>query len=493
MASRPSALFIGLLWVSTALHGTASAATWTDQFPRLAELASNGVEVSALVERLDNGRPLAAVDARKQLIPASVSKLYVARAALESFGADHRFVTRLVSNGPIEEGVLRGDVIFAAGGDPALGTSDLREMVTQIEPLNVHRISGDLIIDDALFGDLGCEIKDRCDARTESAHAFDGALSAAGIDYGTVEVVIYPAAQAGKEARVVVLPQGVEGFALHGAIKTVEAGDLSRIGLTRTTDASGTHHLHLSGNIAADHRPLRRSRSIVDPARHTGAVLRALLTRAGISVDGEVRVQREGKERTAPHELARHYSEPMAAQLHTMMQYSNNFMADVLTLQVARRTEEQPRLSEAADHLLAPLRGSASAGNEEPAPQLDSGSGLSLGSRVSARDLVGLLRNSYQSPALFPAFLGTLPVPMYSHNSQLDYDDSNWKTRLAAKTGWLSEPVGVRSLAGYLRLKDGEWAAFAIILNGTASSPRLPRNRTLGAIRADMRELLADH
>lgn len=484
---------LGLLCLAVISVEQAPAATWSDHFPRLAALADDGVEVSALVEHLETGRPLAAVDARKRLIPASVSKLYVVRAALESLGADHRFVTRLLSDGTVEDGVLRGDLIFAASGDPALSTSDLRDMVARLEVRDITRIAGDIVIDDTLFGSLSCEIKDRCEARTESAHAFDGALSAAGIDYGTVEVAIYPATQAGAPARIVVLPRGIEGFALHGAIKTGAAGSLTRIGLTRSTDEEGMHHLHLSGEIPVDHRPLRRSRSIVDPARHTGEVLRALLMRAGVRLDGAVRVLREEDDKKVLQELVRHYSDPLAAQLHTMMQYSNNYMADLLTLHVARRSAGESRLSEAADQLLTALPRDPAPEDTAPLPELDSGSGLSIGSRVSARDMVRLLRDSYQAHALFPAFLGTLPVPMYSHNGQLDYDNLDWQTRLAAKTGWLSEPVGVRSLAGYLRLKDGSWAAFAVILNGTAASPHLPRQRTLGAMRADIRELLASH
>lgn len=484
---------LGLLCLGVVTAEHAAAATWSDHFPRLAALVDNGVEVSALVERLDTGRPLAAVDARKRLIPASVSKLYVVRAALETLGADHRFITRLLSDGTVEDGVLRGNLILAASGDPALATSDLRDMVAKLQARDITQIAGDIVIDDTLFGSLSCEIKDRCEARTESAHAFDGALSAAGIDYATVEIAIYPGTQSGANARIVVLPSGIEGFALHGAIKTGEAGSLTRIGLTRSTDAQGKHHLHLSGAIPLDHRPLRRSRSIVDPAQHTGEVLRALLSHADIRLDGTVRVQREDAGRQTSHELARHYSVPLAAQLHTMMQYSNNYMADLLTLHVARRSAKESRLSEAADWLLTPLHQDPSPQDPDPSLKLDSGSGLSIGSRVSARDLVRLLRDSYHAPALFPAFLGTLPVPMYSHNGQLNYDDADWQTRLAAKTGWLSEPVGVRSLAGYMRLKDGGWAAFAVILNGTTASPHLPRQRTLGAMRADIRELLASH
>ncbi|MHA7834668.1 MAG: D-alanyl-D-alanine carboxypeptidase/D-alanyl-D-alanine endopeptidase [Algiphilus sp.] len=471
----------------------AQGTSWSAQFPRLAALAESGVRVSALVEDLDTGRPLAAVDAASRLIPASVSKLYVARAALDQLGADHRFITRLLASGALDGTTLRGDLILRASGDPTLSSQDLRAMVAEVDAYGITQVTGDLIVEDTLFGAIACEIKDRCDAHKESAHAFDGALSAAGIDYGTVEVVVYPGQRTGQPARVVVMPNGVAGFKQDGHIETVSAGGLTRLGITRSTDEEGLHHLHLNGEIAVDHRPVRRSRSIVHPARHTAQVLRALLEQAGIGIGGEVRVTHSVTAAKPREELARHYGDTLATQLHAMMQYSNNYIADLLTLHVAQRDAAPERLSQAADHLLLPPREDALAAEDAPPgmPVLNSGSGLSVDSRLSARDLVDLLRDSYHSAALFPTFVGTLPVPLYSRNSQLNFDDINWRTRLAAKTGWLSEPVGVRALAGYFRLQDGGWAAFAILLNGTPESPRLPRSTTLGALRADMRELLA--
>ncbi|WP_425401152.1 D-alanyl-D-alanine carboxypeptidase/D-alanyl-D-alanine endopeptidase [Algiphilus sp.] len=495
MRSASVAWILALCLTALPKVAPAQSATWSDHFPRLAALAASGVPVSALVEDLDSGRPLAAVDAAQRLIPASVSKLFVARAALQYLGADHRFVTRLVATGELEKGQLRGDLIFSSGGDPSLSSKDLRAMVAELSALGITGIAGDLVVEDAVFGAIACEIKDRCDAHEESAHAFDGALSGAGIDYGTVEVVVHPARRAGQPARVVVMPPGVAGFPLHGRIETVAAGEPTRLGVTRSTDSEGLHHLHLSGRIALDHRPVRRSRSIVHPARHTAQVLYALLIQAGITVEGEARVTHKAAATEARQELTRHYGESLATQLHSMMQFSNNYMADLLTLHVARLRTDRAPLSEAADLLLTPLTRARESSGDAAAdtPILNSGSGLSVDSRLSARDLVDLLRSSYQAAALFPAFVGTLPVPLYSRNGQLKFDDGNWQTRLAAKTGWLSEPVGVRALAGYLRLRDGGWAAFAILVNGTPESPHLARQSTLSAIHADMRDLLARH
>jgi len=42
-----------------------------------------------------------------------------------------------------------------------------------------------------------------------------------------------------------------------------------------------------------------------------------------------------------------------------------------------------------------------------------------------------------------------------------------WMDAIAAKTGSLDEPHSVFALAGYARLTDGHWGAFAVLINGS--------------------------
>lgn len=66
-------------------------------FSRLAELTDRGFLVGAEARLLGSGERLGAIEPERQLSPASVSKIYVAAAALERFGPQHRFTSRLVS------------------------------------------------------------------------------------------------------------------------------------------------------------------------------------------------------------------------------------------------------------------------------------------------------------------------------------------------------------------------------------------------------------
>ena len=121
---------------------------------------------------------------------------------------------------------------------------------------------------------------------------------------------------------------------------------------------------------------------------------------------------------------------------------------------------------------------------------LDSGSGLAVSNELSARDVVALLGYMYRQNALFPAFYGSLPVPLSAPSRTLKQGNFDWLTRLTAKTGTLSEPVTVRSLAGYFRLADGGFGAFAFIINGTADNPALTYRQTVTAYQTDMEAIL---
>ena len=58
------------------------------------------------------------LNADKLFAPASVTKCFSVAAALDAFGADHRFETPVVRRGDVDEqGVLKGDLILVAVGD----------------------------------------------------------------------------------------------------------------------------------------------------------------------------------------------------------------------------------------------------------------------------------------------------------------------------------------------------------------------------------------
>ena len=101
-------------------------------------------------------------NAATSLMPASNAKLYTTGAALDLLGPDFRYETKIYSDGPIEDGVLRGNLFIRGSGDPTIGeryaegdpSEVLENWALALRNLGIKQIEGDIIGDDDLFDDL---------------------------------------------------------------------------------------------------------------------------------------------------------------------------------------------------------------------------------------------------------------------------------------------------------------------------------------------------
>ena len=120
---------------------------------------------SVRVWDLDSGAQVYGRNIHKLLAPASNEKLVTSAAALELWGADHRFKTELYGGAaaPDADGVLHGGLFLKGYGDPTLSdqsyqkhvlhftTSDMSHFVAAIKALGVTRVAGRIVGDDGSF------------------------------------------------------------------------------------------------------------------------------------------------------------------------------------------------------------------------------------------------------------------------------------------------------------------------------------------------------
>ena len=76
--------------------------------------------VALVVRDLADSRPLFAHQPDRPYNPASVMKLVTTFAALELLGPDYRWKTFAYLDGPLDAGVLRGNLVLKGGGDPKI-------------------------------------------------------------------------------------------------------------------------------------------------------------------------------------------------------------------------------------------------------------------------------------------------------------------------------------------------------------------------------------
>ncbi|MGH8461886.1 MAG: D-alanyl-D-alanine carboxypeptidase/D-alanyl-D-alanine endopeptidase [Stenotrophobium sp.] len=476
--------------VSAALLSASALATPSANWSSLAHLQEKGASVTALAVDLGSGETLASINPDTRLTPASVTKLVTAAAALDHWPADKTFVTRLYAAGPYANGRLDHDLILAGAGDPSLDDQGLWSLATQFKGTGITVVNGNLVVQEGPFGPVGCETEDRCKALKLSDTAYNAPLSSIGVDFGNWCVEIRPT--------LIDAPAQVRGcglarlpIAVNGSITTVASSRGPSFWVERITDGSGDS-LRVGGNVP-DSGPVRVYRAMSSPATGTGQVFGEMLREIGVSITGSI-VVRSGPTPDTAIELANFEGMSLRSQLWGMLRNSNNYIADVLTLNMASNSQHSaPSLADAGRSLAsfvsytAAGRGSQS----KSAPILLSGSGLTPENLISARDLVTLLNHEYRDTRNFPAFYAGLVVPRQAPFLFLRMGNADWLDRVALKTGTLEDPHSVLGLAGYLRRKDGGFIAFALIVNGNQRRHHIPLYESMEAARTDIQDMLA--
>ena len=110
--------------------------------------------ISILVRDLKTGREIYSHRPTHATIPASTMKVVTTATALEIFGADYRYETKIEHDGSIsQEGVLNGNIYIVGSGDPTLGSTKMgdKDFLTKwtdaIRQAGITRINGSIIAD----------------------------------------------------------------------------------------------------------------------------------------------------------------------------------------------------------------------------------------------------------------------------------------------------------------------------------------------------------
>jgi D-alanyl-D-alanine carboxypeptidase/D-alanyl-D-alanine-endopeptidase (penicillin-binding protein 4) len=83
---------------------------------------------------------------RVPLPAASLTKIATSLAALKTWGANHQFETLISATGPIQNGVLQGDLIVTGGGDPLFVWQEAIALGNSLNQLGISRVTGNLVV-----------------------------------------------------------------------------------------------------------------------------------------------------------------------------------------------------------------------------------------------------------------------------------------------------------------------------------------------------------
>ena len=458
-------------------------------FGNLAELSKQGFLISAEARLLGTGdapgETLGSLTPERQLTPASVTKVYTAAAALDAWGPQHRFTTELVSTArPGSDGTLAGDLVMVGGGDPSLTSEDLWRLAQRLHQAGVRRVTGRLVVSQWRFGPVTCRTIDRCTARERSDNAYSALLTSAGVNYGSWCVQVAPGAVGGP-ARITGCNSQAPLFAVNNRVTTQGANAGTSLQATRVNGAEG-ETLTVSGQISSNALPREVYRASADPAAQTAATLNAMLARSGILVEGGVATSSEAPPGGA-RRLAAVDGKPLQEILLRMLNYSNNYMADVLALDLV----EGPRVE--LDQAGAALEAFVARVPGHGEVTLESGSGLTTGNKISARGGNALLEYMFERADLFPVFNAGLQAPTNGPMRFIRRGSPTFQSHVTLKTGTLNQPVAVRAVTGYFRTASHRFGVFTVLVNGTANTPYISWARVLDLVSLDLDRMIANH
>ncbi len=431
-------------------------------------------EWGVLAISLDRGDTLVSINASTPLVPASNVKLLTTAAALHYLGADFRYRTFLMSDGPVVDGVLQGDLVLYGTGDPALSwrfsesrTATLEALADSLVALGITKVEGGVVGDASYFSGAGrhpdWDPRDRDDW-------FAAPATALSFNENVVTLRVIPG-DSGNQPSIRTIPSGaLAGVPVINRSTMVAAGGDRSLRVGRPEVESP---ITVIGEIRRGSRDQWRLVTVDDPPRYAAAMLERALSERGIEVSGPTRTEFDagrsvvsGRPEWDMHRtvrtLAVHRSPELLDLLMVTNQESHNLYAELILKTLGRLVEGDGSFeggSRAVTRFLVDVVGTSPAD-----VHLVDGSGLSRTNLVSPGAFVSAL--AYMSRTdQWEALWASLPEA--GHGGRLRrMDRSPAASNLRAKTGTLTN---VSALSGQLTTLEGERVAFSILQNGVPS------------------------
>src|SRR6056297_2300178 len=283
------------------------------QAEALIDAANLGGEVDFAVMDVKTGVLLESRGAPAGLPPASVTKALTALYALDSLGAGYRFATRLVATGPLENGVLKGDLVLAGGGDPTLDTNALAQMASDLKDAGVREVRGAFKV----WG--GALPYERVIDPTQPEHVgYNPSVSGLNLNFNRVH---FEWARDGRDYEIT-LDARTARYRPDVGMSRVRVSARSHPVYTYEGPDDWTVARAALGEGGARWLPVRR------PALYAGDVFRTLARAQGVRLPEPAEVGILPKAVV----LARHDSDALRVILGDMMEYSTNLTAEVCGL-----------------------------------------------------------------------------------------------------------------------------------------------------------------
>jgi D-alanyl-D-alanine carboxypeptidase/D-alanyl-D-alanine-endopeptidase (penicillin-binding protein 4) len=426
---------LAALALCLAVASPAEAAAPSSAAPLIARLGFAKGDLGFILADVQSGKILESQSADQSFMPASVTKLATAYAAVKILGADYRFTTALFRRG--------NDIYLRGGGDPVLSANDLQKLAMQLQANRPDGRGGRFFFDDTLMSALP-----EVSASQPIATPYNAGFGALNVDFNRIEVVWsksadgVPIFQARSIADGLILPCDWIAFAPAeealppGAPFVYDgAGDLERWRYAGRLSAQGNTFLPV------------RSTSL-----QTALVFRQLALANGIALPSP----EPGHVPANAVEIAIVQSPSLSEILGGLLRYSNNMEAELIGLAASRQLTGKALTLRESSAALSQWLTRQAAGTDWRGLRLENHSGLSPDNRISPDQMLALLQLIAAEPALMAV------LPQRDDDGDIAEPSAKSASRpITSKTGTMDY---ARALAGFFPARDGRLLAFAIFV-----------------------------
>jgi serine-type D-Ala-D-Ala carboxypeptidase/endopeptidase (penicillin-binding protein 4) len=436
------------------------------------------------------GEDIYAVHADDKINPASNVKLVSTATVLDLLGPSWRYSTRLFGPALDGAGVARGNLYLRGNADPTFSTSNLEELARAAAGTGLKRVEGDVLLSEHMLRDTlsspRIAIKVRAGARPNQPPTVTFEPN---VPY--VQIHVEAKTINKKRARLSVtselLPTAGEA-ATQVASTPAAPGAVPAAPAPSPAAAAGDAYdgarllIKVTGTIRQG-KAYTYYQSVRLRSTFTGYLMRAALKTAGVEVTGRVRLA-EFDAYTAeaaaagwlPVELAHHHSKSVEEMVQRVNKRSTNWLADRL-LMTAGAEYAGGGLPSMKNGVEAMHRWLEKSGVKADDVVLDTGSGLSHKTQITARHLVTVLRaaagfttkvtqvKSLLDPGIY---LRSLAVGGVDGTLRGRFRSDGLRGQVVAKTGTLRDSV---ALSGFVSNEE-DVLCFAIVTNGNSWGAR---------------------
>lgn len=478
---------------------------------------SFGVEVYSL----DRNQVLYSLNGDKFFTPASTTKLLTEGTMLHYLGPDYRFHTPVYRTGPVKKGVLDGDLVIVASGDPDLsdrlqpdGTlafanidhtyggpqsklvpgdpaAVMNELAKQVREAGIRSIHGQVEVDTGLFPEGVREL------------GTGMVISPICVNDNTIDATVTAGSAPGQPAQAV--------YSLHvpyinfvNQIATAAPGTgTTDIEQHTATAADGTQVVTLSGTIVPSDSPFIFPYPVSQPSRFAAALFAQALEAAGVSgaqAASQPLTTRPVQFYTDQYRVAEHISAPFSEEAKVTLKVSQNLHASMmpylLGAVVGKASNHMLKSGFALEHAFL-----VSGGLDTNGASQGDGAGGAISAYFTPDFMVHYLAfmSTQKDFAVFHAALPILGRDGTLYNVQTDSPAAG---KVFAKTGTFGAQdrlndrmmlVG-KGLAGYTTTPSGEPVSFALYLNHLelppgSGTPEVVAGDALGAIAAAIHDV----